>query len=63
MSIPSQSDGTALHHYYNTTSQPFFHFGIPSHPVYCTSGLRPMWHHYFSTPTNYPVCFHRLSYE
>jgi hypothetical protein len=59
MSIPSQSNGTALHHYYNTTSQPLFHFGIPSQPVYCTSGPSPVWHHYFSTTNNYPVCFHR----
>jgi len=43
---------TTIHHYYNTPSQPYFHFGIPSHPVYCTSGC----HHYFSATTNYPSC-------
>lgn len=53
----SQSNGTSICHYYNTSSQPYFHFGIPSHQVYCTSGSPPVWHQYFSATTTYPVCF------
>ncbi len=60
MAIPSQSNGSALHHYYNTASQLYFHFGMPSHPVYCTSGPGPIWHHYLSATTSYPVCFYKL---
>ncbi|CAF1413083.1 unnamed protein product [Adineta steineri] len=47
---------TTIHHYYNTDSQPYFHYNMPSHPVYCTSGSGPIWHQYFSTTTNYPPC-------
>ncbi|CAF1281632.1 unnamed protein product [Rotaria sp. Silwood1] len=55
MSMPSQPDGTTLNHYYNAASQPYFHFNLPSHPVYCSSGSGPIWHHYFSTAASYPV--------
>jgi hypothetical protein len=56
MPIACQPNGGTIHQYYNTTSQPYFHFSIPSHPVYCTSGSAPIWHHYFSATTSYPVC-------
>lgn len=58
ISIPilPQTNTSAEHHYYNTLSQPYFHMNLPPHPIYYTSGSSPMWHHYFSTTTGYPVC-------
>ncbi len=56
MPMSSQPNGTNIHHYYNATSQPYFHFNIPSHPVYCSSEHGPVWHQYFSAANNYPVC-------
>jgi hypothetical protein len=58
MSLPmvSQQNGGFIQHYYNAPNQPYVHFSIPSHPIYCTSVPDPVWHHYFSTRANYPVC-------
>ncbi|CAF2530473.1 unnamed protein product [Rotaria sp. Silwood2] len=56
MQMASQPNGAAIHHYYNTASQPYFYFNLPSHPVYCTSAPGPIWNHYFSTTSSYPSC-------
>ncbi|UJR34145.1 hypothetical protein I4U23_021552 [Adineta vaga] len=53
--ISSQSNGTTFQQYYNSMSQPYFHY-----PVYYPSGSEPVWHQYFSTTTttNYPSYTH-----
>ncbi|CAF3710499.1 unnamed protein product [Rotaria sordida] len=56
MPMASQANEAGMHHYYNAASQPYFHFNLPSHPVYCASGPGPIWHHYFSTTSSYPSC-------
>jgi hypothetical protein len=60
MPVACHPNGGTMQQYYNTAAQPYFHFSIPSHPVYCPSGSAPVWHHYFSGTNNYPVttiCF------
>ena len=54
--VHSTPDGIALHHYYHPGgSHPFFHVGVPSHPMFCTSAANPMWYHHFPAMANCPV--------
>lgn len=46
MLMTSSSNGTTMQQYYHAPAPPFFHFNMPSQPV---------WQQYFSATNSYPV--------